>query len=766
MAYKNLFMENVTLRREIDRQRYRAISDVLAAINKVQSVEGAMQAIIDQICIQTGWSVGHAYVVDEVSGRDLVSSPAWHLEDPKKFEVFRNLSEATRLPAESDLPGQVLATGKSVWVDDFSQEFDFPRANLVRELGLRVGFAFPVLVAERVVAVMEFFTEGPVQPSEHLQEAMISIGTQLGRILETERYEKKILRNVLSDPLTDLPNRAAFLQSLTRCLALARRHEDYRFGVLFLDLDRFKIPNDSLGHLIGDRLLVEIARRIQGCLRTTDIVARLGGDEYAILLDDIKHERDAIRAAERIQKKLQIPSTLDGREVFTSASIGIVFNTPDYERAEDLLRDADTAMYCAKAEGKGQYRIFDNSMHDHAVKLLQLEDDLRHAVGCKEFSLVYQPIVSLETARIVAFEALLRWRHPERGLLPPSEFIQLAEETEVITPITQWILEEACSEIRKWRTRIPVDSSLSVSVNLTSKYLERPNLLEELASVLSRNKLAPQRLTLEITERQLMQNAASLSEVLSRLHKMGINVSIDDFGTGYSSLSYLSSFRIRALKIDRSFVSKVRGDQKDSAIVHSIVSLGRNLGLDIIAEGIETAEQLDYLRELKCPYGQGYYFSGPMDRETAPASLTGAFSENREKKIRISRLRSFELFAGLPEADLAEIAQNCADLTILAGTAILEEGQLIRNICLMDKGSVSLHHREGEISQILGVLEGPAVLGGMAIVEPERTASAHVKALVDLRLLTLPIPFCISYLQRSPSFRKNLEQSIAEQSLL
>lgn len=754
-------LESKKLRLEMARERYRSVAQALAATNKAKTVEEAMQIIVDQICLQTGWPVGHAYIVGGESGEELVSSTAWHLGTPDHFEPFRKLSDATRLLPGIGLPGLVMATGTSLWIADLQEGLHFPRAGMARSLGLRAGFAFPVLWDERVVAVLEFFSDRHQEADELLLEAMTSIGTQLGRIIESKRYEEQLLHNALHDPLTDLPNRALFLETLKQSLARLKRHSDYLFAVLFIDLDRFKVVNDSLGHVIGDLLLVEIARRIQACLRPMDVVARLGGDEYAILLDDIKNVTDATRTVERIRTKLQLPLTLNGREIYTSASIGIALSSPGYDRPEHLLRDADTAMYRAKKEGKDLYKVFDVSMHEHAMKQLQLENDMRRAIDRREFRLHYQPIVSLETGRIVAFEALLRWLHPERGLLPPSEFIRLAEETELIIPLTHWVLQEACSDIKKWQTLVPRGSPLSVSVNLSSRHLAKPSVIEEVAGILARNELSPQSLTLEITESQLMENAEALSQILVRLSKLGFKIAIDDFGTGYSSLSYLSGFSVHALKIDRNFVCKLRDNAKNAAIVRAIVSLGRNLGLDVIAEGVETAKQLDYLRELKCLYGQGYYFFPPMEPEAAAASLTREVSQHSEKKVRISRLCSFDLFEGLTDEELAEIAQHSKEVPVSAGTVLMEQGQMSEHIYLMEQGSLGIHRTEAGISQFLGVLEAPAFLGEMSLLNPQRTWTARVKALSDLRLLTVPVSNCISYLQRSVSFRNNLEQLTA-----
>ncbi|MBI3894508.1 MAG: EAL domain-containing protein [Acidobacteria bacterium] len=607
------------------------LREVATAANEAESVEQALRMAIERICSYTNWPVGHAYVLDVPNG-ELVSS-VWHLKSPEQFESFRQVSDRIRFPRGIGLPGRVLDSGRPAWIQDVTQDDNFPRANLAKDIGVRAGFGFPVLVGKEVMAVLEFFSDTPSEPDALLMEAMGHIGTQLGRVIERKRYEKQLFHNAFHDSLTDLPNRALLFDRLNQALARAKRYavqnKDYLFAVIFIDLDRFKVVNDSLGHLVGDQLLVEMSRRIQRCLRTSDTVARLGedqseihtvarfgGDEYAILLDDIKHVSDATRVVERLRKELQMPFNLDGREVFASASIGIALSTTGYEHPEELLRDADIAMYRAKALGSGRHQVFDISMHERIVKLLDTENDLRRAVERHEFQLHYQPIVSLQSGRVAGFEALVRWQHPDRGLIYPGEFIPVAEETELIIPISEWILREACQQAHEWQAQFSGLSPWSVSVNLTSRYFARKNLLQEIGSLITENKLDPCHLRLEITESQIMQNAKTISETLLHLDNSGIGIYIDDFGTGYSSLSYLSSFRVHSLKIDQSFVGALNADEKSAAIVRSIISLGHSLGLKVIAEGVETAEQLNYLRALQCDYGQGYYFSRPVDTAT------------------------------------------------------------------------------------------------------------------------------------------------------
>ncbi|HSE40971.1 MAG TPA: EAL domain-containing protein [Acidobacteriota bacterium] len=436
-------------------------------------------------------------------------------------------------------------------------------------------------------------------------------------ITERKLAEEQLLHDAFHDALTNLSNRALFMDRLAGAVARARRREDYLFAVLFLDVDRFKVVNDSLGHIVGDLLLIAIARRLEICLRPGDTVARLGGDEFAILLEDISDVSDSIRVAERIQKELQYAFNLSGYEVFATASIGIAPGSSSYERAEDILRDADTAMYRAKALGRSRHQVFDKAMHARAVALLQLETDLRRAVERNEFRLYYQPIVSFHSGKVYGFEALIRWLHPEKNIISPAEFIPIAEETGLIIPIGRWVLREACRQMKEWQHAYPNLPPLTVSVNLSGKQLSQPDLIQDIKSILSETGLDPSYLELEITESVIMENAEHAAEMLAQLRALRVQINVDDFGTGYSSLSYLHRFPVNNLKIDQSFVSRIGVDEENSEIISTILTLARNLGLDVIAEGVETKEQLVHLQDLGCEQGQGFYFSVPVDHKGA-----------------------------------------------------------------------------------------------------------------------------------------------------
>jgi diguanylate cyclase (GGDEF)-like protein len=460
------------------------------------------------------------------------------------------------------------------------------------------------------------------QAEKHVEELNRHIAEQKRISEELEQSKNHFRHAAFHDALTDLPNRALLTENLKLEIERARQQADCQFAVLFLDLDRFKIVNDSLGHSIGNQLLIAIARRLEGCVRETDTVARLGGDEFAMLVTGISHLSEATEMAERVQAKLQTPFNLSGHEVFTTASIGIALSAIGYEHPENVLRDADTAMYRAKAQGKACYEIFDEGMHSRAVYLLQLETDLRRALEKEEFLLYYQPIVSLENGELAGFEALVRWQHPERELISPVEFIGMAEEHGFILPLGRWVLEEACRQLVQWESQFPNNSSLFMSVNLSARQMTQTTLVDQIKQVLERTNLDPRRLKLEITESAVMENAEMAVTVLKQLKALGVQLSVDDFGTGYSSLSYLHRFPLDTLKIDRSFVSRIGDADENGEIVRTIVTLAENLGMDVVAEGIETLAQLSELKRLNCRYGQGYLFARPLNTGAATAWIS------------------------------------------------------------------------------------------------------------------------------------------------
>jgi len=509
--------------------------------------------------------------------------------------------------------------------------------------GLKSGFAFPVTINKRVVAVLELYSDEVREPDRLLLEATDQIGAQLGRAIERKLLQEKLTHNAFHDPLTDLPNRALFLDHLAMSLSRAKRDPNYLYAVLFVDLDRFKVINDSLGHQAGDELLQEVARRLRSCVRATDTVARLGGDEFGLLLDDFPQLSHVPRAIERIRAEMLQPVVLEMGEVFTNASIGVSLSSANYEDTNSPLRDADTAMYRAKSQGPGNYAVFDPSMHESAVKRLRIDNDLRRALERNELRVLYQPIVMVDTASPVGFEALVRWQHPTLGLLGPMEFLPIAEDTELIMPLTEWVLEQGCRQAREWNESFRSPVPISVSMNLAPKFFIRRDLYDVMQKFLSQLNISPACLILEITEGQIMEDPPAVARMLERLADLGIRVHIDDFGTGYSSLGYLSTLRADGLKIDRAFVSKIGVEERNHAIIRSIVSLGGHLGMDVIAEGVETEEQRNYLASVNCKHAQGFLFARPMEVAAATRFLEQGLFPGMNEQFPVTEFTALEI---------------------------------------------------------------------------------------------------------------------------
>jgi predicted signal transduction protein with EAL and GGDEF domain len=470
----------------------------------------------------------------------------------------------------------------------------------------------------------------------HLQETNVRLQEL---VTQLSLSQKRLSHLAYHDSLTQLANRAHFMDQLTQCVNRTKRHQDYKFAVVLIDVDHFKTVNDTVGHSGGDQLIVQIAERLNGSIRRYDIVpqrtegtgavrlagndilARLGGDIFAILLDDMRDASDGIRVAERIQRNLVAPFSIDGRQLQITVSIGIAVSATNYSVAEDVWRDADTAMYGARAGGDSRYQMCDLTMHAAAVSRLKLESDLRQAESRGELQIHYQPIVSLRNGCLTGFEALIRWQRPGFGLVPPLEFIPVAEETGLIVPIGSWVLREACSQMRDWHLLFPSQPALTIAVNFSAKQFIQPNLVEQVKQVLGETHLDPGSLKIELTESVAMQDAERTTRILTELRALGLGTSIDDFGTGYSSLSYLIRLPLDILKLDRSFVSRMDKNKESRQIVHTIISLADNLGMDVVAEGIETVEQADELKLLGCQYAQGYFFSKPINKGSVEALL-------------------------------------------------------------------------------------------------------------------------------------------------
>ncbi|MEM7757776.1 MAG: diguanylate cyclase [Cyanobacteria bacterium P01_A01_bin.40] len=520
------------------------------------------------------------------------------------------------------------------------------------------------------------------------------------------------------DRLTGLPNYNFLLENIEQEINFCQSRIGYEFVILFVDVNRFKVINSSLGRILGDRLLIAISERLQTCLRSQDLIARMGNDEFAILLSNVEQIKYATNVAERIYRELGIPFDLGGYEVFIEASIGIALGSKEYKKPEDLLRDAELAVSDAKRQNKFPYQIFNQSMRGKALTLLQLENDLRRAIKRQEFILHYQPIISLRNNRIKGFEVLVRWRHPEKGTISPGEFIPLAEDTGLIIPLGFWVLEEACKQMYAWQIKFGSLQDWKVSVNISSKQLSLPNFVTQVKQILGNTKLDPHNLKLEITESSLVEDTKHTIAILKELKSLGIEFSLDDFGTGYSSLSYLHQFPFDTLKIDRSFVNSVGDNIEKLGIVRAIVTLAHNLGMDTIAEGIETVTQLAQLKALRCEYGQGFYLSKPLDKEILEDLIASDLVDHPKLELEDYRFLMDEQIAKEQlifqiehlRQELAELKLEKADLEIVLDNttehADLVESQLHNEICDRQKAqaALSLANRELEKLSVLDSL--------------------------------------------------------------
>jgi diguanylate cyclase (GGDEF)-like protein len=496
-------------------------------------------------------------------------------------------------------------------------------------------------------------------------------------ISQTEQPEAERANNLLIDRLTGCHNRKFLLQKIESNLKKIQTKQEKLFAVILLDLDRFKLINDSLGHEIGDRLLIALSRRLEACLRQGDLVVRLDGDEFAIFLDNIKNINCATQITDRIYKELILPFNLNEHEIFVDVSIGIAMSNLNYQRSHEILRDADLAMRHAKKLGKSCYQVFNTEMQARAMEVLKLENDLRRASEREEFVLHYQPIVLLENRTIIGFEALLRWQHPERGLIYPSEFISIAEETGLINSIGAWVLKEACHQMKIWQSQFSNSPLTTISVNVSGKQFLKADFIHRVKNILQETNLDSHCLKLEITETILVENNRFILNTIEQLKKLGIQLSMDDFGTGYSSLSYLHNFPINTLKIDRSFVQRMNDSSQNLGIIRAIVALAFNLKMEVVAEGIETASQLAGLKVLKCTYGQGYFFAKPLAPKAVETLLESELLDSNKQKEMNSHERSLEeritreqflIHIERLQQELEELKQEKQDLEILLET--------------------------------------------------------------------------------------------------
>ena len=604
-------------------QQINLLQRIAEAANRTSLVSEALTFAVREVCEFTGWAAGHVYVAAP-GPFALQPTKMWH-PDTTRFEAFRRSTEELLLESGVGLPGRVYASGRPAWISEIVEDVNFPRAAVALASGFRAAFAFPVLAGSEVVAVLEFFSMTSQEADETLLDVMGQIGIQLGRVIERRRSEDRLIYDASHDSLTGLANRTLFQDRLSRASELHRAGSSYIYAVLFVDLDRFKLVNDSLGHAAGDDLIVATARRLRETIETSfpqfvATLARLGGDEFTILLQRLSGPTDAVRVAESVQSVVHAAHELHGQTVHCSASIGIACVGAEPRSAADMLRDADIAMYRAKAQGRGRIEVFDQSMHAAALARLSIENDLRTALTRNEFVLYYQPIISFGSTRIVGFEALVRWRRGQ-DLILPGEFIPIAEETGLIIFLGEWVLKEACALVAKWCPEHPQMDGFTMSVNISPRHFAQSNFVATVKAIIQEAGVSPRLIRLELTESVTIVDADRTIDVLSQLRAFGVRIAIDDFGTGYSSLSYLQKLPLDVLKIDRSFVLAMGQDPGSRKIIQTIMSLAQGLGMDVIAEGAETASHVLELTAMGCQFGQGYYFSKPVDADRAVALL-------------------------------------------------------------------------------------------------------------------------------------------------
>ena len=619
---------DITERKQAEQRRAmeHAVTRVLAG---AETLAEAIPAIIQTICETLNWHCGARWAWDKDAGV-LRCYEFWGIDSPEIQEFMVENSKRTLQPAlgrDEGLVRRAHSTGKPVWIADLSRAEGFRRAALVAKANLHGAFCFPLLLGNEVLAVMEFFHRDVREPDDTLIAAAHSIGSQIGQYTVRKQAEEGLQFVAKHDALTQLPNRIMFHDRLELAVARAKRN-GRRLAVMFIDMDRFKVINDTLGHEAGDTLLHEVAKRLTGTLRTSDTVARLGGDEFVVLIEELSDPVYLGAIAQKLLDTFAASFLLSGQEYHITASIGISTYPDDSDDIQTLLKNADIAMYRAKEQGRNAFQFYSAQMNVHSIERLTLESSLRRALERNELVLHYQPRIGIRSGRITGVEALARWQHPELGLVPPGKFIPLAEETGLIVPIGEWALRAACAQHRAWEQEGL--GHLRVAVNLSPRQFLQGDLVKSVARILAETGCNAKSLELEITEGMVMRNPESVVTLLQQLKDMGIHVAIDDFGTGYSSLAYLKSFPINILKIDRSFIMDIPGDAGDVAITMAVISMAHNLGMKVTAEGVETREQFEFLRKQGCDEIQGYYFSKPLPVEQVTALLL------KELKSRVS----------------------------------------------------------------------------------------------------------------------------------
>ncbi len=615
-AYVRDISERKEAEEKINRDYHiqRVLAELLETAMRPAPFEQRLQLALELI-LSTPWLAlkgsGSIFLADATSGK-------------LRMAARLGLSAAIEKTCATIEPGHCLCGRAAISREIvFADCIDERHEVIVPGMSAHGHYCAPILHDDRLLGVLNLYLDEHHQQTADEVRFITAAAHAVGGMIQQHQAEARLRHHAYHDALTGMPNRMLFMDRLAQRLALGERQQAAHYAVLYLDLDRFKTVNDSLGHALGDELILEVSRRINTCVRPGDTVARLGGDEFTILLEDVDDPTDALRVAERLHAALQPPVMLEGHEIFVSTSLGIVVTAWDGRQAADLLRDADTAMYRAKSRGPGQTVLFDGQMHQRAVAQLTLESELRRAVERGELRLHYQPIVDAATGELFGFEALVRWQHPERGMISPLEFIPLAEETGLINDLGEWVLVEACRQLQAWREASPDRPELYMSINLSARQFLQSDLLECVGAAITHAGVEPRHIALEITESVLMHNREATHKTLLDLKALGVNLYVDDFGTGYSSLSYLQNFPFDALKIDRAFVSRLAPGIEDMEMVSTIISIARNFNMSVIAEGVENTGQLERLVALGCRKVQGFHFSPPLPAEAA-GSLVAA----------------------------------------------------------------------------------------------------------------------------------------------
>ncbi len=609
-------VQDITERKRSEEEAQLLQTIALTMGEEMSDLNSALEVVLRKVCETTGWLVGEAWLPSgdntciEFSGAGYTREPA--------LDAFVESNRQLRFTADQPIVGTVWSTKKPLWVEDISDEKRSPRWQQARDAGLKSVMGIPVLAGQTVVAVLAFLMRESRPEDQRLMDMVSGVAAQLGLVIQRKTAETRLHFLSHFDGLTGLPNRTLLADRLQQAVIEAARHERL-VGLVFLDLDRFKNINDSLGHEIGDQLLKSVGERLTGAVRKGDTIARLSGDEFALVLADMAHADDAARVAHKILETFEPPFHVGGHEIYITASLGITLFPLDDKEGLGLLRNADVAMFRAKEAGRNAYQFYSSDMTARAAENLSMENDLRHAIQRNELILHYQPLVDSKTARIMGFEALVRWRHSKRGMISPMQFIPLAEENGLIVPIGEWVLRKACAQCKQWRLNGHPD--LRIAVNLSARQFQQGGLDELVVKVLNEVDLDPSALELELTESIIMQSSSETLQIMKRLADLGVTFSIDDFGTGYSNLAYLKRFPVDILKVDRTFVKDIPDDPDDSAIADAIITMAHSLGMQVIAEGVETEQQSIFMRSHGCDAMQGFYFSKPLPSEEIDAFL-------------------------------------------------------------------------------------------------------------------------------------------------